>query len=170
MLDEGISDMAAWVRKLEQIWKHDATAIVLCLTGALCAIWFHWSLPLPGVSVAVLGGMAAIMSLRPDMKIIEKAAWMIIIFAVLYAEIRAIRKDRADSDAKALADRQTQDAAFKAIQTTQNGDFTKTAGGLQKAIDGINVTMKTTNRTLAQTHPHGRCGRTRRSQSARRRW
>jgi hypothetical protein len=41
--------------------------------------------------VAVLGALAAVMSLRPHMKIGEKAAWMMIISALLFAEIRAIR-------------------------------------------------------------------------------
>ena len=94
------------------------------------------------------------MSLRPEMKPWEKAAWCLIVGSLLFAEIQAIRKDRLDASAQALADRKGQDLRFKAVRDTQDADFKRTATSLTAAIDGIQLTLKTANKTLLQTQPH----------------
>jgi hypothetical protein len=142
-----------WERT-EHAWKSGPAGIVVCSIAAICAVFLHWHLPLPGVAVAVLGAVAAIMSLRPDMKILEKAAWMLIVSALLYAEIRAIRQDRTNADRQALEDRQKQDESFKKIRDGQDADFKATAGDLKAAITGINSTLEASNRTIEQTRPH----------------
>ena len=134
------------IKRIEQIWNGRAMAIALCAAATLCICWLHWKLPLPGVAVAVLGAAAAVMSLRPKMKIFEKAAWMLMISGLLFAEIRAIRKDRKDANDQTLSDRKTQDANFQGIRTQQNIDFSQTATGLGTAINALDLTISE-NRT-----------------------
>ena len=145
--------MASVWDKYEAAWKSDKIALFLCILAALSSAALIWFVPLPGISVTVLGAVAAVMSLRPDMKVGEKAAWMLIVASLLYAEIRAIRRDRAEAESQALESRQEQNNAFKAIRDKQDQDFKDTADGLKDAIAGIRSTLKTTSETLKQTHP-----------------
>jgi hypothetical protein len=143
------------LRHWERIWKESRTvSIVLCGATTLCILYFQARLPLPGVAIAVLGAVAAIMSLRPEMRIVEKAAWMLIISALLFTEIRAIRKDRTDAEAALKADRKSQDDNFQAIRTKQNSDFDATAIGLKAAVDGLNTNLGIAAKTFQQTEPH----------------
>lgn len=120
--------------------------------GVVC--WFWFSLPAPGWAVAILAGVAAAMSIHGDMRPWQKVSWMVHIGNLLVIELRAISKDRADNDAKALADRQAQDLAFKTVRETQDADFNGTASGLEAAISGIQSTLTAANLTMAQTKPH----------------
>src|ERR1700683_4090842 len=81
----------AW---LEAMWKGRWCGIVL--TGAAtitCAFLFYF-VPPPGVSVAVMGVTAAIMTARIKPTGPEKAAWMLIISALLVIEVSAIKEER----------------------------------------------------------------------------
>jgi hypothetical protein len=127
-------------------------AVQICVAGAICWFWF-W-LPAPGWAVAILAGVAAAMSVHGKMRPWQKVFWMILIGVLLVIELRAISKDRADSDAKALADRKAQDDAFKIIQDAQKADFDNTTAGLDAAISGIQSTLGLTNQTLKQTQPY----------------
>lgn len=74
--------------------------------------WFH--IPIPGVSVAILGLAAAIMAARGEsLTKIEKIIWVIIAFALCGVEIRSIQRDRDDQNKQHIADLTRQEAEFK---------------------------------------------------------
>jgi hypothetical protein len=101
--------MRKWEEKAERIWKSWPLAVVLCGGGIVAALWAWRTLPAPGISIAILGLVAAVMSLRGEMRPVEKAAWMLIISTLLVAEIETIRSDRMHADNQAKTDRATQD-------------------------------------------------------------
>jgi hypothetical protein len=74
--------------------------------------------------------------------------------AFLITELRAISKDRAETQHQALLDRQAQDAAFSDVRQTQDANFSATASGLTTAIAGIKSTLTAADTTLMQTRPH----------------
>jgi hypothetical protein len=111
-------------------------------------------LPSPGWAVAFIAVAAAAMSVHDEMLGWQKGIWLLIIGAFLITELRAISKDHIQSEARALADRKTQDAAFKGVRNTQDADFRATAQSLESAIQGIQSTLITANATLLQTRPH----------------
>ena len=132
--------------------------IFLALELACVPLAFWWlpysHLPPPGWAVAFIAGAAAAMSVHDDMKGWQKGIWLLIIGAFLITELRAINKDRAGSDDRALAEQKAQDLAFQGMRAEQNADFNVTAEGLKTAIDGIKSTLITANTTLLQTQPH----------------
>jgi preprotein translocase subunit SecG len=80
------------------MWQSHWTAIVVCGVFAVAAVFLillHHLLP--GVSIAVFAVGAAVMSLRPTMHPLEKAAWMVIIGLLLFTEIHAIIQERQDA-------------------------------------------------------------------------
>lgn len=83
--------------QLESIWNHRRTALWLVLLFAASAIALIVWVPAPGISIAVLAVGAALMSLRLDMSVYEKAAWMLIVGLLLVSEVHAILKDRRET-------------------------------------------------------------------------
>jgi hypothetical protein len=83
--------------RLEALWDARWFGITATSIAALLGACFIVFIPVPGVSVAVLGVAAAMMSLRPKATGVEKATWMLILAAFLVIEVLAIRKDRAES-------------------------------------------------------------------------
>lgn len=51
--------MRAWEEKAERVWKSWPTAMLLCGIAAGAAIWAWCTLPAPGISIAILGLVAA---------------------------------------------------------------------------------------------------------------
>ena len=99
-------------RKLVALWESRYTAVGLLLIATSLAIWLNIQHFLPGVAVAVLGFMAAVMSVRPNMASAEKFVWIIVVTAVLVAEISNIRSDRGQSDATQQRTQQSQKDQF----------------------------------------------------------
>jgi hypothetical protein len=130
---------------------------LLLQTGAFAlAVWWipvH-RLPLPGYAVAVIAVLAAVMSIHPDMKWWMKLTWMLLIGLFLRTELRAISKDRKDSERQALAERKEQSDTFHDMRTAENDGFKATAQGLTDALSGIRGTLKASNATLLATQPH----------------
>jgi len=114
---------------LEQAWRAWPTAVLLCSGGAAIALWALQTLPAPGISIAILGVVAAIMSLRGEMRSLEKASWMLIISVLLVAEIHSIRTDRTNTDTKAKKDRDTQDQAFTLVLKKEDQQLQETLRG-----------------------------------------
>lgn len=81
--------------------------------------------------MAFIAGAAAAMSVHDEMKGWQKCIWLLVIGAFLITELRAIHKDYIDNDAKALADRNAQDIAFKSVRDAQDLEFKATAEGLK---------------------------------------
>jgi hypothetical protein len=123
------SGMREWEEKAERIWKSWPISILLCSCGAFFALWAWCTLPVPGVSIAILGLVAAIMSLRGEMRPLEKAAWMLIISVLLVAEIKSIRSDRTHAENQAKAERSAQDAAFELVLKKEDAQLQETLQG-----------------------------------------
>ena len=85
----------AW---LEALWEERWFGIAL--TGLFTAgcIYLQSDIPGPGVSVAVMGVAAAVMTARAKASGPEKAVWMLIITSHLISEVLALRKDRKEHD------------------------------------------------------------------------
>ena len=110
---------------------------VLCmaLSVATSGYWF-FRLPAPGKAVAALGAVAVFIALRGEIKDFhgsEKILWTLIVFSLLYIEIRAIDKDRA-----AVAQEQERD------RVEQNKRFSEIAGGITEAIEESQKQFQTT--------------------------
>jgi len=123
--------------------------IILSATSIMLFIW----LPPAGVAVALIGFVAAVMSIHGDMRPWQKVVWMSIIGVLLVVEIRAIRHDRR-LDAENLAQiLSKQQAGFDntaneigAVIKNGNDQFTQTAQALQESLQA-------TNSLLNQTRP-----------------
>ena len=127
--------------------------LTLQIVVALGLFFFWVHVPPPGWAVALLAFAAAVMSVHPNMTDRQKFCWILLLGGLLVVELRAISKDRADAETKALKDRKQQDLEFQTIRTQQNTAFAGTADRLEKALSGISDTLKTARTTLLQTRP-----------------
>lgn len=84
--------------RLESVWENRWCGIGLTAIAATVAAYLLRSLPSPGVSVAFMGVVAALMAARTRASGVEKAVWMLIITSLLVVEVLAIRKDRLEHD------------------------------------------------------------------------
>lgn len=126
------------------------------------ALWYipYRHLPLPGVAVAIIAVLAAVMSIHPKIGPWQKVGYLLLIGAFLVTELRAIRKDRKDATTQADTDRGSQDTKFEAIRKAQDDEFKVTARGLSTAIKGLDTaisgiksTLIASNTTIKQTRP-----------------
>ncbi len=113
---------------------------------AVAAVIFWIHLPPPGWAVALLAGVAAAMSIHVDMRGWQKALWMLLIGVLLVIELRAISKDRRDSDSKAQAVHDQQQQAFQKVLDAQDKDFKATAKSLTDAYAQSQQQFETTMR------------------------
>jgi hypothetical protein len=119
----------------------------LCYIAVLCAIawWMPYTrLPWPGVAVAIIAVLAAVMSVHPDMHPRHKVIYFSLMAALLLTEFRAMRKDREDVEQKALADRAAQDAAFAQVLNRENEQFGATKRGFSDTAQNLNGVLQTT--------------------------
>jgi hypothetical protein len=156
--------MIAWLRS---VWGRLAffrfifrsLVFVIIVQGVGFVLFLWWiptkHLPLPGFAVGIIAFLGAVMSVQPSpMRPRQKFIWLILIGAFMVTELRAIRKDRNDSNVQALKDRNEQDQKFQGIRDAENKQFQTTAGRLTEAINGIQSTLDAANATLIQTKPH----------------
>jgi hypothetical protein len=123
--------------RLRTAWDHKITAVTLGIAAFIAVCLFLRHSPVPGVAIAVLGVVAAVMSIRA-LSSYEKVFWTLMAFGLLYAEIRAIRVDRAEQTRHALEDRAAQDEHFLALRKAQDEEFLATKTGinsLQSSFD-----------------------------------
>jgi hypothetical protein len=118
---------------LRAIWDHPITACALGMAAVCAIVGFLDHSPTPGVAIAVLGVVAAVISIR-TLSSYEKFFWTLVAFGLLYAEIRAIRVDRLEQSKHALEDRAAQDNQFLALNQKQDVEFVATKG-LQISLD-----------------------------------
>ena len=145
-----LDSVAFWLHGMP--WQHRIfTLMQLGVAVWVCVLWTHSTAP--GWAIAVLGGVAAAMSLHGEMRAWQKSFWMILIACLLIVELKTISKDRAENEKKALEDRAEQDRRFRELRAAQDLEFAHTAQGLEDAIAGIQSTLRSANRTLRQTRP-----------------
>jgi hypothetical protein len=97
--------------------------------------------PAPGVGIAVLGAVAGFMSLI-HMSHREKTAWTLIIFCLLWIELKAISRDRNEHDRK---EREARSEEVRHSQLIANGINTTVAKGQQQ----FDTTMKSVQKIIA---------------------
>jgi hypothetical protein len=85
-------------------------------------LWWRYP-PAPGKAVLLLGVVAAIVTIQPQMTGIQRLVWLVVVFALFGVEYRAIDRDRYIHD-KEQAEARTKE--------TQN--FQGIAGGIKQAI------------------------------------
>ena len=122
-------------------------SILAFIYAALQTTYWMFHVPAPGKSVALLGAVAVFLALRGEIKEIhgsEKVLWIMVVFVLLYVEIRAIDHDRDEASQKEHQAREQEAANFKKI-----------ADGLQASIDNSQnqfaATMAQTKNILDKT-------------------
>jgi hypothetical protein len=101
-------DLSSIARKL---WNGRHVSMFVLLATALSCVWFYFH-PSTGAAIAVLGAVAAVMSIR-EMSPLEKFCGIVVVFGLLFVELRSIRRD--DDDRKEA--RRQEVESFKAIAT-----------------------------------------------------
>jgi hypothetical protein len=124
------------VNWLEKVWQSWPASLILGLVSAGFAVWAIWVTPSPGTSIAILGAVAALMSVRPEMRPLEKAGWLIIITVLLVAEVHSIRKNDKDVSSERTAQQET----LKAL----NDKATSITNELKTALNDVDKTLKQT--------------------------
>jgi hypothetical protein len=101
-----------WEEDVERLWGRWQVSLVLGLISTACAVWVAITVPSPGTAIALLGGVAALMSIRPaPMRPLEKGGWILILTVLLTTEIRSIL---IPSNSKPLANSNDNAKAFVA--------------------------------------------------------
>jgi len=133
----------------DRIWHKRPLSALLLFAGAITTAWFSFfTLPFPGASVTLLGVAAATMAIVGELRGIEKAAWILLLFSFAVLELRSIKEDRNTQDAIQTDYRYNQD--LQRVQQAKN--FQTVVGGIQSAIkksdEHFNETVKRTGQVL----------------------
>jgi hypothetical protein len=106
--------MGEFFTKAAELWaKSRIVAWTLVILATALALWTALVPQPPGISIGLLALVAGVMSLRPDMHILEKIAWIVLLICFTVLEVHAI----GESDRKNEQARGAQNAAFDAIVT-----------------------------------------------------
>jgi hypothetical protein len=145
-------------------WNSRAIAFGLLAACAALALWAIYTIPSPGTSVAILGGVAALMTTRTDMRPLEKAGYIAVITILLVAEIAAIRKNDAEIQNDRLVQnrnyqtlrRQTQELRDQAASILSNTETVIKDGQVQfkETTSRLRKEEKSLQTTVDQTGPH----------------
>jgi len=121
------------IARIELFWdKNPYCGLALILVVGAVAVYTGFRpTTSPGISIGLLAFAAGVMSVRPKMHFPEKSAWIIILVAFTYQEVRDIRRTDADN----VATRNSQNAAFGVIV-----DDLKTS--IQNSKDQYSATVK----------------------------
>ncbi|HXM98334.1 MAG TPA: hypothetical protein VN982_07665 [Candidatus Dormibacteraeota bacterium] len=139
--ERGWPAMRPWEKRTVNLWNSTPVAVLLAVCGTIVAVWAAITGPSPGVSIGLLGAGAALMSLRTEMRPLEKVAWIVIITILATTEIIAINKGdeanlRARKDQNDRFDKE--EKKLDQLREQQKEEFNKTAEGLKAAIDKSN--------------------------------
>src|SRR5260370_13000873 len=84
--------------RFRSIKLHPRVFLACRILGLAFALWFMWHLPSPGIAVAVLGTVAAIMTFQEGMSDWHRFWWIVVITLLLVVEIKAIHKQDVNSE------------------------------------------------------------------------
>ena len=120
----------AWLDALEGVWSHSVFQWSVWGICVIAEIWWWFRTPSPGKAGIFLAVAAAIMSaLGENLKGLAKFCWVLMLFAFLMVEYRAINQDRANSQKQ----------------------FTEAFGNLsQQADNNFKETLRQSNENLKQ--------------------
>src|ERR1035437_2668023 len=126
------------------LWNNPRTG--WALLSVFCALAIRWLLetPSPGKAVAALAVVATVMTLRENLSGLEKTSLTLLLFVLVFIEIKAIDKDRAENQAQQKAFFQAQQKSFNDITTQAGQNFASTTQGLTTSINGMNTVLGTT--------------------------
>ncbi len=101
--------------------------IVVFVIQLLCFLpLFYYTrydhLPAPGWSIAFLAVAAALISVHDKITNVQRALWMVLIAFLLAIELRAIAKDRWDTDQKQGAERREEQGRFQQALEKEDAD------------------------------------------------
>jgi hypothetical protein len=124
-----------------RLWHHPATAALLLLLHSGLCVWFWFRIPVPGIAIAVLGSAAAVMTLRSEMSPREKLAWTVVVFALLFVEIRDTNSYSKQQLLDAAAAKRKEDDRFATILSDQQEKFLATQERFTETMKGISGLM-----------------------------
>jgi hypothetical protein len=125
----------------ELVWEHKRVGFLMVLAGTVVCGWWLFRIPSAGYAVTVMGLVAALMTARTKASGYEKAAWMLLMFGLLFVELKAIRKDRLDNEAR-------QAQADKELKQNFSGIAEGIRTSIAESDRNVAVTMGKTNKVL----------------------
>ncbi len=90
--------MSVWFHLVEDIWKKAIMGYFLVVIAVAICVYWYFHIPPPSYSVTFMAVAAGLMALRPKMGGGEKWLWTLVLFSFAGIEIRAIRKDRKETE------------------------------------------------------------------------
>jgi hypothetical protein len=112
--------------RLDHWWNSNSVAFAVWFIASIASLWAIFDTPSMGVSIAILGGIGAIMTTRTTMRPLERAGYIIVITVLLIAEIFAIqRNNREESTTRTDQIRrlgELKDETAEAIDMITGGD------------------------------------------------
>lgn len=146
-----------WAIKLrevsESLWEQAWFGFLFVVIYAIACGYWLFEIPAPGYAVAVMGVAAALMAARTKASGYEKAAWMLVMFGLLYVETRAIRKDRCDNEDKQEQVHKEQKQNFIDIGDGIRAQIKESQEHFDATMSRIDMTLKTSEATLRNTQP-----------------
>ena len=123
------------MHRVRRILRRHWFYLLIQIAGACVWVWLvgYSRSPQPGVAIAFIALIAAVMSVHPNMERWQKFIWILLIGAFLVTELRAIKRDRSDAAKQASIDREIQEAKFAGIRNAQNSNFADTVQELKHA-------------------------------------
>jgi hypothetical protein len=123
------------IARFERFWNNNPyLAMVLIAIAAGAAIWTKLNPQSPGFSITLLALGAGIISVRPNMHLIEKFAWVIVLATFTYQEVKAIKQN----DLNNQAIRTSQNAAFGVIVDDLKTSIKNSKDQYKQTIDRVN--------------------------------
>ncbi len=133
--------MDLW-RRFEAHWNESRTlAFLLIVSGIAVAVWTIQSTPSPGVAIGLLGAAAGLMGLRPQMHIVEKSGWIMILVMLTTAEIHSIEQDRIQHERLRTDETDRLNAIVQGLQASiqaSEAQFQSTIG----RVDSVLITTQ----------------------------
>jgi hypothetical protein len=147
-----IEDLRKW---FEHKWNHSlGVAVALVLLGVALALFAALKPQTPGISIGILGLVAGIMSLRPEMRIFEKLAWIVILTTFAILEINAIgRADKENRDARTEQNNRFQTIVddLKTASTNSHEQYEATIGRFGTVVKGLTDATEQSHKQYQET-------------------
>jgi hypothetical protein len=139
------------IARIELFWNENPyCGFALTLVVGAVAVYTGLYPASPGISIGLLAFAAGVMGVRPKMHFPEKIAWMIILIAFTYQEVRAIKRNDADN----VATRNSQNAAFGVIVEDLKTSIQNSKDQYSQTVKHVNSVAVTTQKVadLARTN------------------
>lgn len=144
------------LRRIEQwaktILSHSLVAGSFVAFAWVACIFFGFYPQFPGMAVAVLGTVAAVVTFA-DMHSTHKLLATVAIFVLMGLEIRDIRKDRAASDSQAAEQRRLDRESFKKIATGLDSSIQQSQSHFEATMNQVKPTLEASRKAVENTIP-----------------